>query len=252
MKQRLLPMLCILCVVDFLVLSVPKGVCDNEISVNVKFDIFTGSGSPDYYSGDYFWYNITLQNSGTTVINATFTVIVLNTTGGVMPDTNTFVRNLAPNDTTYFYPNFTRLGKEEYSVFFMDTAGTYTIELNSSLSMYYYRWYNGTGRYTFEYNVCYMNIDAMPSYQKQLNDAQKQYVQQSENYLNNIQTYLAQSKAETTNTQLLAKTSLCVAIIAIMADLFTLPKTRLKERKGFIAAIVMGLILYVIIAFFIL
>lgn len=249
MKQKLL--LCAFCLVAFVILLIPKGACDSETAVNVSFQIFTGSGSSDYYSGEYFWYNITLQNSGTTVINATFTVTALNTTGGVMPTTHTFYRYLAPNDTTYLYPNYTRLGKEEVSIYFMDTAGTYTIELNSSQFMHYYRWYDETARYTVEPNVCHMGIDAMPSYERQQDDAWNQYLQNNNDYMSSVEHYIAQSRVEADNTKMLARISLAVAVLAILVDLFTLPKTRFKEKKGFIAITLIGLVLYIIIAFFI-
>jgi hypothetical protein len=60
---------------------VPLVLCDEDTSVNVKFEVLTGSGTQDYFTGDRFWYNITLTDSGTTDINATFTVTVRNTTG---------------------------------------------------------------------------------------------------------------------------------------------------------------------------
>ena len=49
-----------------------------ETCVDVSFGILTGSGIQEYYSGDHFWYNITMTNSGTTAINATFEVTVEN------------------------------------------------------------------------------------------------------------------------------------------------------------------------------
>lgn len=249
MKQRLL--LYVLCLVAFAVLLIPKGMCDNETAVNVSFQILTGSGSSDYYSGDYFWYNVTLQNSGTTVINATFTVTVLNTTGGVMGETP-FIRNLEPNETTYLYPNYTRLGKDEVYIYFMDTVGTYTIELTSSLPMYYYRWYGETGRYTVQTNLCTLNLDAMPSYQKAQNDLWNQYVQQSESYMNQVQTYIAQSRAETSRTYLVAEISLLFAFVAIMVNVIGLPKTRLEQHKKLIFFITLALFVILYLVFFLL
>lgn len=236
----------------FVISMIPLVSCDGETSVNVKFEILTGSSTQDYYSGDYFCYNITLQNSGTTMINATFSVTVLNTTGGIIGEIHTYNRNLEPNDTTFLYPNYTRLEKDEVSIYFMDTAGTYTIELSSSLPMYYYRWYGETGRYTVETNVCHMNIDVMPSYQKVQNDLWNQYMNQSENYMKQVQAFNAQSVVEAGSTKVLAKTAVGVTLLSTVFNIIALPKTRREEYKGFIIYCYGAMLVILAIVFFIL
>jgi len=229
---------------------VPLVLCDEETSVNVKFEIINGLGTQDYFSGDRFWYNITLTNSGTTDINATFTVTIRNTTGGIFGQVETYKECLKPNDTTTLYPNYTRLGKDEVYIYFMDTVGTYTVELTCDKSMSFYRYYE-TGGYTVEHNVCHLGIDAMPSYQKLQNDRWNQYLQENENYMNNAQAYITQSKAEASNTKMLAKTSVGVAVIAIMLNALALPKTRLEKHKRVILCSQLILFVVLIIVFFI-
>lgn len=157
---------------------VTRGSCNEETCVDVKFEILTGSGIQDYYSGDHFWYNITLTNSGATIINATLTVTVRNTTGGIFGEVKSYKKYLEPNETTILYPNYTRLGKDEVFVYFIDTAGTYTITLTCDIPMSFYRYYT-IGRYTVEHDKCHMCIDAMPSYQKLQNERWNQYLQES-------------------------------------------------------------------------
>jgi len=234
----------------FAVSVIPWASCDGETSVNVKFEISTGSGTQDYFTGDYFWYNITLTDSGTTDINATFTVTVRNTTGGILGQVQTFKEYLKPNDTTTLYPNYTRLGKEEVYIYFMDTVGTYTVELTCDKPMSFYRYYE-TGRYTVEHNVCHLDIDAMPSYQKLQNDRWNQYLQENENYMNSVQAYIAQSKVEASNTKMLAKISVGVAAISIIFNIIALPKTRREEYKGLILYSQLVLLAIVILVFFI-
>ena len=226
--------------------------CDEETSVNVKFDILTGSGNQDYFTGDHFWYNITLTDSGTTDINATFTLTVRNTTGGILGQVVTYKEYLKPNDTTTLYPNYTRLEKEEVYIYFMDTVGTYTVELTCDKPMSFYRYYYETGRYTVEHNVCHLGIDAMPSYQKLQNDRWNQYLRKNEDYMNNVQAYIAQSRAEANKTKQLANLSLGIAVMAIAVNLIALPKTRLKANKWLLLFILLGLVVFVFIAFFIL
>jgi hypothetical protein len=240
-------LLVLLC--SFLAISiVPLVSCDEEISVNVKFQILTGSGTQDYFTGDYFWYNITMTYSGTIALNATFTVTVRNTTGGILGEVVSYKEYLRPNDTVTLYPNCTRLGREEVFIYFMDTVGTYTVELTCDTPMTFYRYYD-IGRYTVEYNVSHLDIDAMPSYQKLQNDRWNQYLQDSESFMDQTQAYIAQSKVEAGNTKLLAKTAVGIAIVSIMFDIVALPKTKRKEYKGFIVCSYVGMLAIVIIVF---
>ena len=203
---------------------------NEETSMDVKFEILTGLGIQDCYSGDHFWYNITLTNSGITIINATFTVTVRNTTGGAFGAVKSYKRYLQPNDTTMLYPNYTRLGKEEVSIYFMDTAGTYTMELTCDVPMTFYRYYE-TGRYTVEYNRCHMSIDAMPSYQREQNERWNKFLQENENYMNTVEAYIEQSRLETNKTKALAFSSVMVAVVTVFIQIVALPKTRRQRFK---------------------
>ena len=234
----------------FAISMVPVGSSNEETSVDVKFEILTGLGIQDYYSGDHFWYNITLTNSGTTTINATFTVTVRNTTGGVFGTVKSYKRYLEPNDTTILYPNYTRLEKEEVYIYFMDTAGTYTIELTSDIPMSFYRYYE-TGRYTVEHNKSHIGIDAMPSYQRLQNERWNQYLQENENYINTIQKYIEQSRRETQKTQFLALTSIAIAALLFEFEVISLSKTKLKQhRKIYLSLSVIFLMVLILIAVF--
>jgi len=232
-----------------LVISVvPISLSVEETAVDVKFEILTGLGIQDYYSGDHFWYNMTIKNSGTTTINATFTVTVRNTTGGVFGAVKSYKRYLEPNETTILYPNYTRLGKEEVSIYFMDTAGTYGIELTSDVPMAFYRYYE-TGRYTVEYNKCHMSIDAMPSYQRLQNERWNQFLQENENYMNKVQAYIEQSRIETSKTKALAFSSVAVAIISLLVGIVSLPKTRRERFKAFIYYVFLVIVLILVYVF---
>ena len=224
----------------------PKVLCIVETCVDVKFEIFTGSGIQDYYSGDHFWYNIIMTNSGTTTINTTFTVTARNATGGVFGEVVSFKRYLEPNDTTILYPNYTRLGKDEVFVYFMDTAGTYTMELSCDVPMSFYRYYT-SGGYTVEHNRCHISIDVMPSYQRLQNERWNQYLQENENYMNKVQVYIDQSRAETDKTKTLVKISVAVAAISVLTSIMSFPKTRRKEFKGLILYILFVLLAIMIL-----
>lgn len=221
-------------------------VSNEETSVDVKFEILTGLGIQDYYSGDHFWYNITLTNSGTTTINATFTVTIRNSTGGVFGEVVSYKRYLELNDTTILFPNYTRLGKEEVYVYFMDTAGTYSIQLTSDIPVSFYRCYE-TGRYTVEHNKCHMNIDVMPSYQRQQNERWNQFLQENENYMNIVQAYIEQSRRETQKTQILAFASAMIAVLFFQFEFVTLSKTKRKQHRKFY--IFLGVMILVILLF---
>jgi len=221
------------------------GSAMEETAVDVKFEVLTGLGIQDYYSGDHFWYNITMKNSGTTNINATFTVTVRNTTGDVFGAVGRYRKYLEPNQTTFLYPNYTRLGKEEVSIYFMDAAGTYTLELTSDVPMLFYRYYE-TGRYTVEQNRGHMNIDAMPSYQRLQNEKLNQYLQESQSYMNKVQEYIEQSRLETNKTRALAFSSVAVALISVVLSVISLPKTRGQQFRVLIVYVMLVAIMIII------
>lgn len=227
---------------------IPKSLSIGETCIDVKFEILTGLKIADYYSGDHFWYNITLRNSGTTVINATFTVTVRNTTGGTFGEVKSYFRPLEPNGTTTLYPNYTRLGRDEVCIYFMDTVGTYTISLTSDIPLSFYRYYT-TGRYTVEHNKCHISIDVMPSYQKLQNERWIQYLEENENYMDKVQTYIDQSRAETEKTKSVAMISVTVAIISIMFSFISLSKAKRKEWKRIIYTFF--IVILVILVYFI-
>jgi hypothetical protein len=131
----------------------------------------------------------------------------------------------------------------------MDTVGTYAVELTCDKPMSFYRYYE-TGGYTVEHNVCHLNIEVMPSYQKLQNDRWNQYLQENENYMNNVQAYIAQSKVEADNTKTLAKMSAAIAIISIMLNVFTLPRTRRNEHRKLLLFACIGLYAVLIIVLF--
>jgi len=220
-------------------------VSNEETSVDVKLEVLTGLGIQDYYSGDHFWYNISITNSGITTINTTFTVTVRNTTGGVLGEVVKYTRYLEPSDTTILYPNYTRLGKEEVYVYFMDTVGTYTMELTSDMSMSFYRFYE-TGRYTVEHNKCHRSIDVMPSYQKQQNERWSQFLHENENYINTVEAYIEQSRTETNKTKALAFASVLIAVASFQFHFTTLPDTRFKRSKKLLTALAVGIMLILV------
>jgi hypothetical protein len=232
------------------------GSCNEETSVDVKFEILTGLGIESYYSGDHFWYNITLTNSGTTTINASFTVTVRNTTGGIIGDVGSYKRHLEPTDTTILYPNYTRLGKEEVNVYFIDIAGTYSITLTSDIPMNFYRYYE-TGRYTVEHDKCHINIDVMPSYMKPQNERWNEFLQKNEEYMNQVQQYIEESKIASQKTAMLGQLSISIASLAIFLSVgniylswWKLNKKIQNEKRRFFYVmnvgifVLLGLLLY--------
>ena len=239
---------------SLLVISIiPLVSCDGETSTDVKFEILNGSGSQDYFTGDYFWYNITMTYGGIITLNATFTVTIRNTTGGIFGAVVNYKEYLRPNDTIALYPNYTRLGKDENYVYFMDTVGTYTIELTCDTSMSFYRYYE-TGGYTVEHNLCHFYIDAMPSYQKLQNDRWNQYLQENEDFMNGVQQYVAQSKIQAAKTSNLALVAILVAILSLFTNYGSLTKAA-RERLGgayrylFIAEFSICVIILIVVIF---
>ena len=185
-----------------------------EASVDVTFQVITGSGRSDYYAGDHFWYNISLLNSGSTMINATFNVKVLNTTSGLVEPSKDYNVNLQPNETCLLYPNYTRLGREERSIFYFETSGTYTIILSSKLALTYYRFYSN-GAYTYSSNKCKFPIDVMSSYQRAQNDRWNDFLTKNEDYMRRVQENIDLAEIQASKTIQLTYLSVIIAVLSI-------------------------------------
>jgi hypothetical protein len=205
---------------------------ENESSVDVAFQIITGSGRSDYYAGDYFWYNISLLNSGSTLINGTFNVKVLNNTGEIIEPSKDFTVTLQPNASYFLYPNYTRLDKEERSIFYFKTSGTYTIVLSSELLLRYYRFYSN-GAYTQSSNYCEFPIDVMPSYQRVQNDNWNDFLSKNEDYMQKVQQNIDQSEIQAQKTLELTYLSLFIAVSSIFLAFgsFFVAWTDLSQEK---------------------
>jgi hypothetical protein len=186
----------------------------DESSLDVNFDVLTGSGRSDYYAGDYFWYNVTVKNSGSYDINGTFKIQVLNSTGGVIYGIKEFQIGLKQNDTYSFYPNYTRNGKEEHSIYYFETPGTYTIVLSSNLILQYYRRY-APDLYTYSPNECRYSFDVMPSYQKVQNDMWNEFLAKNSDYMNQVENSIQQSQIESQKTTYLTYYTIMLAIFSV-------------------------------------
>ncbi len=222
-----------------------------ETSVDVEFEILTGSGSRDYYAGDHFWYNITLTNSGNTAINTTFTVKVYNTTGDlVWLSEKDYPRSMRPNETTFLFPNITRSGREdEVNVYFFETFGTYSLELSSDISyLTYYRYY-ASGRYTFEYGKCRLTLDVMPSYQRSQNERWNQFLARNEEYMDQVALYIQESRIEGERVRTLAFISLIVSICNMCFAWWNLPREQRKRNYWFFM-VVLIVLLFLVLLFF--
>jgi hypothetical protein len=218
-----------------------------EASVDVTFEVITGSGRSDYYVGDYFWYNISLVNSGSTFINATFKVTVLNTTGGILIDgSKDYFLTLKPNETTSLYPNYTRLGREEHSVYYFETSGTYSIVLSSETPLKYYKFYS-SGAYTFSTNACQFSFDVMPSYQRVQNDRWNDFLNKNEEYMKQVDIQTQKAMTLTYYTIILAVFSIFVAMGSIFVSWWQLSKEEQKQNRlvfrGFLIFCVVFLLL---------
>jgi hypothetical protein len=218
--------------------------------------MLTGLGIESYYSGDHFWYNITLTNSGTTTINASFTVTVRNTTGGIIGYVGSYKRHLEPNDTAVLYPTYTRLGREEVHVYFMDIAGTHSLTLTSDIPMNFYRYYE-TGRYTVEHDACHINIDVMPSYMKPQNELWDEFLQKNEEYMNQVQQYIEASKVASQKTRILTYFTIIIALLSSLLAIGNIqfswlkipPEIQEKNRLLYWVLMVLIAIFLVLIAY---
>ena len=131
----------------------------------------------------------------------------------------------------------------------MDIAGTYTIELSSDIPITFYRYYV-SGRYSVEHNICHINIDVMPSYQKVQNEKWDQYFQESDRYMETVQTYVYQSRLDAERSQYMVLASILVATLAVIVNVVSIPEeTQRRQRWALVASrlLLFSLIGYVLI-----
>ncbi|MFW9784700.1 MAG: hypothetical protein ACFFFB_20640 [Candidatus Heimdallarchaeota archaeon] len=178
-----------------------------EATVDITFEVLTGSGLSDYYVGDYFWYDISLNNTGLLPINTEFRVEVQNPNGTIIGVVSYYQLTLELNETGSLYPNYTRLGKEEVNVYFFETSGTYTIKVSSDVNLNYYK-FDREGFYTFTTDSSGYVFDVMPSSERVQNERWSEF-------LNKNQDYIEKLEIKSQKTTLLTYCTVIIAMISV-------------------------------------
>lgn len=218
-----------------MILSVGFAAEGNEIDID--FDIITGSGIDDYYVGDYFYYNITLTNSGDTVINATLLIQVFNSTGGLMPEEKECSIFLAPNQTTFVIQNRTSIRVEnEFTIYPMDTPGTYSIVVSSETPITYFYYYED-GAFRYRSNYIRYSFDVMESYLKDQNERWNEFLEKNENYMEAVEEYIQVSRKESAESNNISYISMFIAVssaaLSTVALLWDMDEDKKRQRPWF-------------------
>lgn len=170
---------------------IPKNfTCEHDSCIAIEFIIYTGSGSYDFFVGDYFWYNITLKNIGNTTANLNLTVKVYNNLREVIGTVVTYFKNIEPNEITYLFPNITS-DEEKYYIFEFDTIGSYKIEITSEnyfkiIEFYHYQ---DDCKSIFYDNRYPFYFDAMPKWERTWKEEMRSQIIISQEILKNISEY---------------------------------------------------------------
>jgi hypothetical protein len=209
-----------------------------EQNMKINLQVLTGQGLDANYVGDYFWYDITLENNGTTTIAATFTVNVYNTTHGLLYPVGDFVRSLNPGETTHLYPNYTREGRQEYSIFFFDSPGTYELAVSSSVPIAFYQYFPA-GNYIVQHSTSRFYFDALPASEKALNERMNRWIQENEQWV-------AQSRESTLeemkSTRVMLQLTTVMFLVTVINAFLVVWSTRMQVKKR------ASLLLYVYLA----
>lgn len=219
----------------------------DESSIDVNFQILNGnSRGEDFYSGDWIYYNITMTNRGDSNINATFTVSIYNPAGSIIGNSRSYVSYLEPNQTVTLYPNNTRFLPTDVDAYFLDTPGTYVLNLTSNVPIVFYR-YGKLGSYSWEIGYSHVNIDVMPSYQKVLNEQAQQFYERNQQYTEEFEAYVAESRIETSKLQNLSIIAVIIASMSIVPSYYAIPESRRKKKVMFISCLEVALVVLFII-----
>ena len=142
-----------------------------ERCVAIEFSVIPGEG-PEYFTSDYFHYNITLTNIGPETINSiTFTIKIVDSEGEVYGDVLHYKRSLAVDGITVLYPNQTA-DNSRYAIWSLDTIGVYKISVESDRPLTFYRIFEGD-RFTFYSNKVEFPFDVISKSQRDLMNQQR-------------------------------------------------------------------------------
>jgi len=210
----------------------------DEQNIKISLEILTGQGLDTNYVGDHFWYDITLENNSTTTIAATFTVKVYNTTHGLLYPVRDYERSLNPGESSHLYPNYTREGRQEYSIFFFDSPGTYELAVSSSVPIAFYEYFPD-GKYIVQHSTSRFYFDALPASEKALNERMNRWIQENEQWI-------AQSRENTLeemrSTRVMLQLTTVMFLVTVVNAFLVVWSTRMQVKKR------ASLLLYVYLA----
>jgi len=158
-QARIILVICAILVISLMLSSCFAQAQQTIVKVNFQtlFIDQNGNLTTDLYSGGWFYYNITVTNSGNSDLNATYTVTVYSPDGTVNGKTREFTVDLKTNQSGVLYPNETLLSPNDVDAHFADTVGTYEINVTCNVPVEFVRYANGNSSYTYTPNSYQMS-----------------------------------------------------------------------------------------------
>jgi len=212
-----------------------------EKSLNIRFKICPGQG-PECYVGDHFWYDIELQNNGTSIVTGTFTVKVYDANRSVIGERK-YQKSIGPKTTTRLFPNYTRDDREEVEVFLFDIAGTYKIEVFSSIPVAFYQYFPN-GRYIVQHTICKFYFDAMPSYEEKWRKRMETWMQSNEQWIEENRRMLIEDKQIAAYMYSLTVVMLLVSIVNSILVVWAAPR---RGRSDIVVYVWMALLIFILL-----
>jgi hypothetical protein len=215
-----------------------------ELNMTIDFSILNGQDTAVNYVGDYFTYNVTLRNNSTSLIDTDFTVEVFNVTHSLL-SAQQYHRSIMSGQATQLYPNYTREGRQEYSIYFFDSAGTYELAVISGMPIAFYSYFP-SGKYIVQHTVARFFFDALPASEKGLNQEIVNWVKINEAWILQSQQSLVIEQRLTQRIYTLSVLAFIVAVINAVLVVESAP------RRTRLAKVILAIYLSIFIALLIL
>ncbi len=119
-------------IIAFLLIS--SVYANNFLETNVNILLNEGKGPENYYLGNAFYYNISLENPNNSSINSVIEVSISDPRNNLVHK-RSYSINISSNDTEYLFPFYNihnKIVEDMYDLILFDQVGTYTIILSSS------------------------------------------------------------------------------------------------------------------------
>lgn len=221
----------------FATMLIPLALAQEQ-KIDVELNISTYEINDSFVVGDYFYYNITFNNTGTQRINDTFSVSIVNPSGNLIDSIRHYDLLIEPNARISIIANGSK--ENETAILPFDISGDYRMEISATKPVDFYRWVvvgKDDSRIFLKYlrqnkNFTYF-FDVMPRWQynlrkqsERVNHELLRLITEMNNATQNTNNATQRMETENSKTLKITESMLWISIIALIVSLLALFKRK--------------------------